>query len=159
MPKTLLEALSEPAGIGDIDVEFPQLRGTPGDADQAWQELQTSLGVRADEGLAGKVSAKRIGEILEEELAIEMKARIHDLIMALDSGDQSIATFQQWVEFLANEAPENSELRAALYAAWETLEETVAIAKDQGIYDPKFKDDPRCLAEIRGSLERAIQLS
>lgn len=43
----------------------------PGDSDgdQAWQELKTLLGTRINEGLAGKVSAKRIGEILDEELA------------------------------------------------------------------------------------------
>ena len=32
-------------------------------------ELKALLGVRIDEGLAGKVSGKRIGEILDEELA------------------------------------------------------------------------------------------
>jgi len=43
----------------------------PGDsnADQAWQELKTLLGNRVQAGLAGKVSAKSIDEILDEELA------------------------------------------------------------------------------------------
>lgn len=43
----------------------------PGDADanQAWQELKTLLGNRINDGLAGKVSTKGIGEILDEELA------------------------------------------------------------------------------------------
>jgi len=43
----------------------------PGDAnaDQAWQELKTLLGVRISEGMAGKVSTKDIGQILDEELA------------------------------------------------------------------------------------------
>lgn len=43
----------------------------PGDAeaDQAWQELKALLGGRINEGLAGKVSAKSVGEILDEELA------------------------------------------------------------------------------------------
>ena len=43
----------------------------PDDADgeKAWQELKTLLGARIDEGLAGKVSGKRIGEVLDEELA------------------------------------------------------------------------------------------
>ena len=43
----------------------------PDDADgeKAWQELKTLLGARIDEGLAGKISGKRIGEILDEELA------------------------------------------------------------------------------------------
>lgn len=39
------------------------------DADQAWQDLKTLLGARIDDGLAGKVSAKSISEILDEELA------------------------------------------------------------------------------------------
>lgn len=39
------------------------------DADQAWQELKTLLGERINEGLAGKVSTKSIGEMLDEELA------------------------------------------------------------------------------------------
>ncbi|MFA5631787.1 MAG: antitoxin [Porticoccaceae bacterium] len=37
--------------------------------DQAWQDLKTLLAKRIDEGLAGKVSAKSVGEILDEELA------------------------------------------------------------------------------------------
>ena len=43
----------------------------PDDADgeKAWQELKILLGARIDEGLAGKVSGKRIGEVLDEELA------------------------------------------------------------------------------------------
>ena len=42
----------------------------PGDVstDQAWQELETLLRTRIKEGLKGKVSAKTIGEILDEEL-------------------------------------------------------------------------------------------
>lgn len=39
------------------------------DADQAWQELKVLLGGRINKGLAGKVSAKRVSEILDEELA------------------------------------------------------------------------------------------
>jgi len=43
----------------------------PGDAqgDQAWQELKALLGDRIREGLAGNVSSKSVGEILDEELA------------------------------------------------------------------------------------------
>ncbi|MFT4171144.1 MAG: antitoxin [Rhodocyclaceae bacterium] len=43
----------------------------PGDTDagQAWQELKAVLGNRINDGLAGKVSNKSIGEILDEELA------------------------------------------------------------------------------------------
>lgn len=39
------------------------------DADQAWGELKALLESRIDEGLAGKVTSKSIGEILDEELA------------------------------------------------------------------------------------------
>lgn len=41
------------------------------DADQACQELKTLqlLETRISDGLAGKVSAKSVGEILDEELA------------------------------------------------------------------------------------------
>jgi hypothetical protein len=38
------------------------------DADQACQELKTLLETRISDGLAGKVSAKSVGEILDEEL-------------------------------------------------------------------------------------------
>ncbi|HET7266486.1 MAG TPA: antitoxin [Oleiagrimonas sp.] len=41
----------------------------PGDTegDQAWPELKALLRTRIDEGLAGKISAKSLGEILDEE--------------------------------------------------------------------------------------------
>lgn len=43
----------------------------PGDAsgDQAWQELKDVLADRIQQGLAGKVSAKSVGQILDDELA------------------------------------------------------------------------------------------
>lgn len=43
----------------------------PDDADgeQAWQDLKALLGDRVAAGLAGKVSAKGVSEILDEELA------------------------------------------------------------------------------------------
>ena len=44
------------------------------DADQAWQELKALLGTRINEGLAGKLSTKSIGEILDEELAGDGRA-------------------------------------------------------------------------------------
>lgn len=42
----------------------------PGDAagEKAWQELENLLTERINEGLAGKISSKRIGQILDEEL-------------------------------------------------------------------------------------------
>lgn len=51
--------------------EYVLERLFPGDAngDQAWQELRSLLGARINEGLAGRVSAKNVGEILDEELA------------------------------------------------------------------------------------------
>ena len=39
------------------------------DSDQAWQELKALLGHRIEAGLSGKVSAKSIDQILDEELA------------------------------------------------------------------------------------------
>jgi Antitoxin ParD len=39
------------------------------DADQACHELKTLLETRISDGLAGKVSAKGVGEILDEEPA------------------------------------------------------------------------------------------
>ena len=41
----------------------------PANDDAAWQELQTLLNGRIQDGLAGKVSTKQVGDILEEELA------------------------------------------------------------------------------------------
>ncbi|CDZ34484.1 antitoxin [Neorhizobium galegae] len=38
-------------------------------ADEAWQDLKTLLASRINDGLAGKVSTKSIGAILDEELA------------------------------------------------------------------------------------------
>jgi len=39
-----------------------------GEADRAWDELKTVLKARIDQGLAGKLSTKSIGEILDDEL-------------------------------------------------------------------------------------------
>ncbi|MDR0274729.1 MAG: antitoxin [Burkholderiaceae bacterium] len=39
------------------------------DSDEAWEQLKTLLRSRIDAVLAGKVSAKSVDEILEEELA------------------------------------------------------------------------------------------
>ena len=39
------------------------------DSDQAWQELKNLLGTRINEALDGKVSAKSIRDILDEELS------------------------------------------------------------------------------------------
>lgn len=48
----------------------------PADAtgDQAWQELKALLGERVSDGLAGKVSAKTIGQIVDEELDEDSRA-------------------------------------------------------------------------------------
>lgn len=48
----------------------------PGDAnaDQAWQQLMALLRGRIREGLAGKVSAKGVDEILDEEMAAGRRA-------------------------------------------------------------------------------------
>ncbi|WP_426577144.1 hypothetical protein ACP179_23595 [Xenorhabdus stockiae] len=39
------------------------------DNNQAWQELKALLNTRINEGIEGKVSAKSIDDILNEELA------------------------------------------------------------------------------------------
>ncbi|WP_339737964.1 antitoxin [uncultured Maricaulis sp.] len=44
------------------------------DAERAWQELKTLLESRIEEAQAGKVSARSIGEILDEELAAGRRA-------------------------------------------------------------------------------------
>ena len=41
------------------------------DNDPAWQELKGVLTARINDGLAGKVSARSIGDILDEELSGE----------------------------------------------------------------------------------------
>ena len=43
----------------------------PGDVEgeRAWEELKTLMNTRISEGLAGKLSTKTIGEILDEEIA------------------------------------------------------------------------------------------
>lgn len=48
----------------------------PGDVEgeRAWEELKTLMNTRISEGLAGKLSTKTVGEILDEEIA-EGRAR------------------------------------------------------------------------------------
>ncbi|MCC2613820.1 antitoxin [Neorhizobium sp. Rsf11] len=43
----------------------------PGDPDgeRAWEELRTLMNTRVNEGLAGRLSTKTVGEILDEEIA------------------------------------------------------------------------------------------
>lgn len=43
------------------------------DNDPAWQELKGVLTARINDGLAGKVSARGIGDILDEELSGESR--------------------------------------------------------------------------------------
>ena len=43
------------------------------DNDPAWQELRGVLTARINDGLAGKVSARSIGDILDEELSGESR--------------------------------------------------------------------------------------
>ncbi|SOC48448.1 antitoxin ParD [Rhizobium subbaraonis] len=42
----------------------------PGDVEgeRAWEELKTLMNTRISEGLAGKLSTKTVGEILDEEI-------------------------------------------------------------------------------------------
>ena len=46
-------------------------RRFPGDADaeRAWEELKTLMNMRVNEGLAGRLSTKTVGEILDEEVS------------------------------------------------------------------------------------------
>ena len=44
------------------------------DNDPAWQELRGVLTARINDGLAGKVSSRSIGDILDEELSGENRA-------------------------------------------------------------------------------------
>lgn len=46
----------------------------PADGEQAWQELKSLVGTRISDGLAGKVSAKSVNEILDEELGEDNRA-------------------------------------------------------------------------------------
>lgn len=46
----------------------------PANVDEAWQELKSLLGTRINEGLAGKVSAKTVSKILDEELGEDSRA-------------------------------------------------------------------------------------
>ncbi|MDP9759367.1 MULTISPECIES: antitoxin [Agrobacterium] len=39
------------------------------DAERAWEELKTLMNMRVNEGLAGRLSTKTIGEILDEEIS------------------------------------------------------------------------------------------
>ena len=43
------------------------------DNDPAWQELRGVLTARINDGLAGKVSSRNIGDILDEELSGESR--------------------------------------------------------------------------------------
>ncbi|HTZ70766.1 MAG TPA: antitoxin [Acetobacteraceae bacterium] len=56
--------------------EYVLERLFPGDAngDQAWQDLKSLLRARIKDGLAGRVSGKSVGEILDEELAENRRA-------------------------------------------------------------------------------------
>lgn len=63
-----LKALAALEGKTIKQYALERLFPSDADADQAWQELKTLLGNRINNGLAGNVSTKTIGEILDEEL-------------------------------------------------------------------------------------------
>jgi hypothetical protein len=70
-------ALKASAALQDKTIKDYVLdRLFPGDAngDGAWQELKALLAARIDEGLAGSVSSKSVGDILDEELAVARSA-------------------------------------------------------------------------------------
>ncbi|NSZ66625.1 antitoxin (plasmid) [Agrobacterium tumefaciens] len=39
------------------------------DAERAWEELKTLMNMRVNDGLAGRLSTKTVGEILDEEIS------------------------------------------------------------------------------------------
>ncbi|WP_165222386.1 antitoxin [Affinirhizobium pseudoryzae] len=51
--------------------EYALERLFPGDVEgeRAWDELKTLINTRISDGLAGKLSTKTVGEILDEEIA------------------------------------------------------------------------------------------
>lgn len=67
-----LKALAAPQG--KTIKQYALERLFPIGGDKAWQELKSLLGTRINEGLAGKVSAKSVGEILDEELGGDSRA-------------------------------------------------------------------------------------
>ncbi|MDQ0559172.1 hypothetical protein QO004_000950 [Rhizobium mesoamericanum] len=51
--------------------QYAPQRLFPGDTDEerAWEELKALMNTRINDGLAGKLSTKTVGEILDEEIA------------------------------------------------------------------------------------------
>lgn len=64
-----LKALAALQGKTIKQYALERLFPSDADGDRAWSELKSLLNTRIREGLAGKVSAKSVGEILDEELA------------------------------------------------------------------------------------------
>ncbi|MDE1917619.1 MAG: antitoxin [Sphingomonadales bacterium] len=69
-----LKALAALQGKTIKQYAIERLFPVDGSTDQAWQTLRTLLGERIAEGLAGKVSTKSIGAIVDEELGGEARA-------------------------------------------------------------------------------------
>lgn len=69
-----LKALAALQGKTIKQYALERLFPADADKDQAWVELKRLLEGRIQEGLSGKVSAKSIDEILDEELAREHDA-------------------------------------------------------------------------------------
>lgn len=63
-----LKALAALQGKTIRDYAIERLFPADMNGDQAWQELKVMLGERVADGLAGKVSIKSIGQIVDEEL-------------------------------------------------------------------------------------------
>lgn len=63
-----LKALAALQGKTIRDYAIERLFPADMNGDQAWQELKAMLGERIVDGLAGKVSIKSIGQIVDEEL-------------------------------------------------------------------------------------------
>lgn len=56
---------------GNTIKQYALERLFPGDTDaeRAWEELKTLMNTRVNEGLAGRLSTKTVGDILDEEIS------------------------------------------------------------------------------------------
>ena len=71
-----------------IDTSNQQHPSLEDEAGEAWLELKELLAKRIDQGLVGRVSNRRIGEILSEELAGDRSASRADMACAIRSANQ-----------------------------------------------------------------------
>lgn len=63
-----LKALAALQGKTIKQYALERLFSGDADAERAWEELKTLMNMRINEGLAGRLSTKTVGEILDEEI-------------------------------------------------------------------------------------------